>query len=72
MSKRNISLDRDTELKSTAESSNKEQTHVVSNGNITTVGAERCCCASFFFFSQTSVVQKPANPRHFFPERHVV
>ena len=62
-----IAFDYDTELKSTAESSNKEQTHVLSNGNITTVGAERCCCASFFFFfSQALLVQKPVNPRHFF------
>ena len=51
---------------------------VLSNGVITCVGAEHCCCACFLFVcfflssSQASLVQKPLNPRHFFPERHVV
>ena len=44
-----IAFDYDTQLKSTAESSNKEQTHVLSNGNITTVGAERLLLREFFF-----------------------
>ena len=36
-----FALDYDTELKSTAESSDKKQTHMLPDGNIITVGAER-------------------------------
>ena len=52
-----IALDNDTELKSTAESSDKKQTHMISDGNIITVARTfplREC------FSKRS-------PRHFFP-----
>ena len=38
----------DTELKSTAESSDKKQTHMLSDGNIVNVGAERFRCTSVF------------------------
>ena len=38
----------DTELKLTAESSDKNQTYMLSDGNIITVGAERFRCTSFF------------------------
>ena len=36
----------DTELKSTAESSDKNQTYMLSDGNVGTVGAERFRCPS--------------------------
>ena len=42
-------LHRDTELKSTEESSDKKQTHMLSDGNIITVGAERFRSARVFF-----------------------
>ena len=44
-----IAFDYDTELKSIAGSSDKEQTHMLSDGNIITVGAESFRCASVFF-----------------------
>ena len=43
-----IASDSDTELKSTAESFDKKQTHMLSDGNIITAGAERFLCASVF------------------------
>ena len=43
-----IALDYDTELKSTSESSDKKQTHMLSDGNIIPVGAERFRCTSVF------------------------
>ena len=43
-----IAFDYDTELKLTAESSDKNQTHMLSDGNIITVGAERFPCTSVF------------------------
>ena len=44
---RHIALDYDTELKSTEERSD-HQTHMLSDGNIITVGAERFRCESIF------------------------
>ena len=38
----------DTELKSTTESFDKKQTHMLSDGNIFTVSAERFLCACVF------------------------
>ena len=43
-----IAFDYDTELKSIAESSDKKQTHMLSDGNIITVRAERFRCMSVF------------------------
>ena len=43
-----IAFDNDTELKSIAESSDKKQTHMLSDGNIITVCAERFRCTSVF------------------------
>ena len=43
-----IAFDYDTELKSIAESSDKKQTHMLSDGNIITVGAKRFRCTSVF------------------------
>ena len=41
-----ITFDFDTEPKSTAESSDKNQTHMFFDGNIINVDAERFCCTS--------------------------
>ena len=41
-----IGLDYDTQLKSTTESFDLKQTHMLSDGNIITVGAERFRCTS--------------------------
>ena len=41
-----IALDYDTELKSTAASSDKNLTYILSDGNTITVGAERSRCTS--------------------------
>ena len=43
-----IAFDHDTELKSTEESSDKKQTHMPSDGNISTVIAKRFRCTSVF------------------------
>ena len=62
-----IAFDYDAELKSTAESSDKNQTYMLSDGNIITVGAERFRCTSVvpaLFHRYTS----QRNPRHFFPK----
>ena len=51
VSKRNfvtMAFDCDTELKSIEESSDKKHTHMLSDGNIITVGAERFRCSSVF------------------------
>ena len=42
-----VALDYDTELKSTAERSDS-QVHMLSDGNVSTVGAERFRCESIF------------------------
>ena len=54
-----LALDYDPELKSTAESSDKKQTHMLSDGNIFTVSAERFRCTSVFF-QPISLALKPA------------
>ena len=62
-----MSFDNDTELKSTAESSDKNQTHMLFDGNTITVDAERFRCSSVvpaLFHRYTS----QRNPRHFFPK----
>ena len=56
-----IGLDYDTELKSTAET-DKEKTHLLSDENITTVGAERFHCVGILF--QPSLIGKEANGCH--------
>ena len=64
MSKRNfdtVFFWYDTELKSTAARSDS-QIHMLSDGNIITVGAERFRCETFFS-CQVSVEKKPVNPR---------
>jgi len=43
-----IAFDYDAVLKSTAESSDKKQTHMLSDGNVFTVSAERFRCTSVF------------------------
>ena len=50
-----IAFDYDTKLKSTAESSYKKQTHMLSDGNIITVGAERFRCARVFSASSIGI-----------------
>merc|ERR1712122_373478 len=57
-----IALDYDTELKSTAESSDKEKTYELPDGNIITVGAERFRCAEVLF--QPSFICKEASGIH--------
>jgi len=57
-----IALDYDTELKSTAESSDKEKTYELPDGNIITVGAERFRCAEVLF--QPSFIGKEASGIH--------
>ena len=66
-----IALDYVTELKSTAESSDKKQTHMLSEGNIITVGAERFRCASVFP-PKCHWQRSQRSPRHFFPQHHEV
>ena len=44
-----VALDYDTALKASAESFYKKQTHMLSDGNISTVGAERFSVARLFF-----------------------
>ena len=65
-----ITFDFDSELKSTAESSDKNQTYMLLDGNTITVGAERFRCTSvvpalFHWYT------RQRNPRHFFPKRDV-
>ena len=62
-----ITFDFDTELKSTAESSDKNHTHMLSDGNTTIVDAERFRCTSVVpaLFHRYAGQR---NPRHFFPE----
>merc|ERR1712012_1039555 len=57
-----IALDYDTELKSTAESSDKEKTYELPDGNIITVGAERFRCAEVLF--QPGFIGKEASGIH--------
>ena len=53
-----IALDNDTELQSTAESSDKKQTHMLTDENIIPVGAGRFRCARVF--QSVSLALKPA------------
>ena len=66
-----IALDYDTELKSIAESSDKKQIHMLSDGNIITVGAERFRCASVFP-AKCHWQRSQRSPRHIFPQHHEV
>ena len=61
-----IALDYDTELESTAESSDKKQAHVLSDVNIITVGAERFRCTSVLP-AKCHWQRNQRSPRHFFP-----
>ena len=54
-----ITPDYDTDLKSTSESSDRENTYEFPDGNIITVGAERFHCAEMFS-SRISLAKKPA------------
>ena len=65
-----IALHYDTELKSTEESSYKNQTYMLSDGNIITVGAESFRCASIFPACHWQRSQRSS--RHFFPQLHEV
>ena len=65
-----IALDNDAELKSTAESSDKKQTHMLSNGNIITV-APNVSVASVFP-AKCHWQRNQRSPRHFFPQHHEV
>ena len=56
-----VAFDYDTELKLTAESSDKNQTHMLSDGNIIAVGAEHFRCASVF---QPCVIGKETSGVH--------
>ena len=60
-----IAFDCDTEFKSTAESSNKKQTHVLSDGNNITVGAE-CIRRENVFPAKCHWQRSQQSPRHFF------
>merc|ERR1712241_1445248 len=51
-----IALDYDTEMKAATESSDKEKTYELPDGNITTVGSERFRCPEVLF--QPSVIGK--------------
>ena len=66
-----FALDHDTEVKSTAESSDKKQTHMLSDGNIIPVGAERFRCASVFP-AKCHWQRNQRSPRHFFPQHREV
>ena len=66
-----IAFDYDTELKPTAESSDKNQTHMLSDGNIITVGAESFRCASVFP-AMCHWQRNQWSPRDFFPQHHGV
>ena len=58
----NVALHYDTELKSTSESSDRENTYESPDGNIITVGAERFRCAEMLF--QPSFIGKEASRIH--------
>ena len=57
-----IALDYDTELRSTSESSDRENTYEFPDGNIITVGAERFRCAEVLF--QPSFIGKEGSRIH--------
>merc|ERR1712066_738814 len=57
-----IALDYDTEVKLATESSDKEKTYELPDGNIITVGAERFRCPEVLF--QPSIVGKEASGIH--------
>merc|ERR1712011_51446 len=57
-----IALDFDTEMKSAAESSDKEKTYELPDGNIITVGSERFRCPEVLF--QPSFIGKEASGIH--------
>ena len=57
-----IALDFDTEMKAAAESSDKEKTYELPDGNIITVGSERFRCPEVLF--QPSFVGKEASGIH--------
>merc|ERR1712179_898069 len=57
-----IALDYDTEMKLATESSDKEKTYELPDGNIITVGAERFRCPEVLF--QPSIVGKEASGIH--------
>jgi len=57
-----IALDYDTEMKEAAESSDKEKTYELPDGNIITVGSERFRCAEVLF--QPSFIGKEASGIH--------
>jgi len=57
-----IALDFDTEMKAAVESSNKEKTYELPDGNIITLGSERFRCPEVLF--QPSFVGKEANGVH--------
>ena len=62
-----IAFDYDTELKSIAQSSNKKQTHVLSDRNNISVGAECFRCESVFP-AKCHWQRCQRNPRHFLPK----
>merc|ERR1719157_143481 len=57
-----IALDFDTEMKEATESSDKEKTYELPDGNIITVGSERFRCAEVLF--QPSFIGKEASGIH--------
>ena len=57
-----IALDYDTEMKAATESSDKEKTYELPDGNIITVGSERFRCAEVLF--QPSFIGKEASGIH--------
>merc|ERR1711890_220602 len=57
-----IALDFDTEMKAAAESSDKEKTYELPDGNIITVGSERFRCPEVLF--QPSFIGKEASGIH--------
>merc|ERR1711870_10820 len=57
-----IALDYDTEMKACAESSDKEKTYELPDGNIITVGSERFRCPEVLF--QPSLIGKEASGIH--------
>jgi len=66
-----IALDFDTEMKAAAESSDKEKTYELPDGNIITVGSERFRCPEVLF--QPSLIGKEASGIHYhIPIHHEV
>merc|ERR1712019_156749 len=57
-----IALDYDTEMKASTESSDKEKTYELPDGNIITVGSERFRCPEVLF--QPSLIGKEAHGIH--------